>query len=95
MELSTEPIMKKRKGSLAIASETISGPEAPEYRSKSGGGDVIGITLRLSREAWRDLHEMAVKENVSLNTLMLMMANEYRRTRSLPLLKPTPTIRKE
>jgi hypothetical protein len=50
------------------------------------------MTLRLSRETWRELHDMALSEDVSINTLVLSAINEYRRTRGLPPLKPVPSI---
>jgi predicted HicB family RNase H-like nuclease len=87
--------MRKRKGSLTTVSETVSAPQSEERRSKSGGRTVVAMTLRLSREAWRELHDMALSEDVSINTLVLTMANEYRRARGLPPLKPTPSVTKQ
>jgi predicted DNA-binding ribbon-helix-helix protein len=87
--------MRKRKGSLTTVSETVSAPQLEERRSKSGGRNVVAMTLRLSREAWRELHDMALSEDVSINTLVLTMANEYRRARGLPSLKPTPSVTKQ
>jgi predicted HicB family RNase H-like nuclease len=92
MELSTEASMKKRKGSLTTVSETVSAPQLLERRSKSGGRDIVAMTLRLSREAWREPHDMALSEDVSINTLVLSAVNEYRRTRGLPPLKPVPSV---
>ena len=86
--------MRKRKGSLTTVSDTVSAPQPPERRSKSGGRDVVAMTLRLSREAWRELHDMALSEDVSINTLVLSAVNEYRRARGLPPLKPVPTVTK-
>jgi predicted HicB family RNase H-like nuclease len=95
MELSAETVMRKRKGSLTKVSETVSAPQPLERRSKSGGRDVVAMTLRLSREAWRELHDMALSEDVSINTLVLSAVNEYRSTRGLPPLKPTPSVTKQ
>jgi predicted HicB family RNase H-like nuclease len=86
--------MRKRKGSLTTVSETVSVPQPEQRRSKSGGRDIVAMTIRLSREAWRELHDMALSEDVSINTLVLSAMNEYRRTRGLPPLKPTPSVTK-
>lgn len=84
--------MKKRKGSLTGVAERVSSPPAEQRRTKSGGRDVVAMTLRLSREAWRELHDMALSEDVSINTLVLSAINEYREQRGLPPLRPTPSV---
>jgi hypothetical protein len=91
MKLSAETAMKKRKGSLTGVAERVSIAPAQERRTKSGGREIVAMTLRLSREAWRELHDMALSEDVSINTLILTMANEYRDARGLSPLKPVPT----
>lgn len=82
--------MTKRK--TTTVSGAVSAPQPFERRSKSGGRDVVTMTLRLNREAWRELHNMALSEDVSINTLILSAVNEYRHRRRLAPLKPVTTV---
>jgi len=91
MELSTEAPMKTRKGSLTGVAERISPPPSEKGRSKSQGRDVVTMTIRFSREAWREVHDMAMSDDVSINTLVLNALNREREARGLAPLKPVPT----
>jgi predicted HicB family RNase H-like nuclease len=83
--------MRKRKGSLTSAAEKAAAKPAPaQQRTRSLGREVVGLTLRVSSDAWRELHQMAFTKNISINTLVLEALNHYRQSEGLPPLKPLP-----
>jgi predicted HicB family RNase H-like nuclease len=83
--------MKKRKGSLTSAAEKAAAkPAEARKRTRSLGGDIVGLTLRVSKDAWRELHDMAFTENISINMLAFEAFNHYRQAKGLPPLKPLP-----
>jgi hypothetical protein len=84
--------MKQRKGNLKTAYDRMAATPKPEQRGKrQGGGQIVGTTIRWDSESWQALHDMAIKEWVSINTLLLNALNLYRHEQGLPPLKPVPT----
>jgi len=66
---------------------TASVPSAPASRPSErtrGKGAFVGITLRLSREQWDRLHDLARAEGVSLNALALRGLSRLFAERGLP-----------
>jgi|SRR5215472_16176106 len=92
MELSAEPVMKKRKGSLESAHEAVvTAPPRQERRARRGEQPNVAMTIRLNRETWDELSQMARSDHVSINELILNALNQMRGTRGLPSLKPALT----
>src|SRR6516164_1675570 len=91
MELSQEPAMKKRKGSLENAHEVVATAPRQERRAKRGQQPNVAMTIRLNRETWNELTHMAMADGVSINELILNALNRERDARGLPLLKPALT----
>jgi hypothetical protein len=84
--------VKERKGSLKSAHDRMAATPKPELREKRrGGGKIVGTTIRWDSESWQAIHDMAIKERVSINTLLLNAVNLYRHQQGLPPLKPAPT----
>ena len=79
MELLTDSDMKQRRGSLKTAHDRMTATPKPEQRGRRrGGGQVVGTPIRWNSESWQAIHDMAIKERVSINTLLLNAVNLYR-----------------
>jgi hypothetical protein len=44
-------------------------PTAQTTRKKRAQGDVVALTVRLSRSQWENMHSLAVNERISLQDL--------------------------
>lgn len=86
---------KKRKGSLTAASEKVSVAQPERRHSRSTGGDTVATTIRFSREAWREVHDMAISNDLSVQQLVFNALNRERAAQGLPPLKPVPSTRKD
>jgi hypothetical protein len=59
-----------RKGKVVIAAEEPITTETPPVRKRGRGkGDIVALTVRLPRAEWERLHQLAVAEGVSIQTL--------------------------
>jgi hypothetical protein len=84
--------MKQRKGSLKTAHDRMAATLKPEQGPKRRGSEqIVGVTSRWHSESWQAIHDMAIKERVSINTLLLNAVNLYRHQQGLPPLKAAPT----
>jgi hypothetical protein len=83
--------MKKRKGSLETAHDAVATAPRQERRAKRGAQPNVAMTIRLNRETWNELTQMAMADHVSVNELILNALNRERQARGLPLLKPALT----
>ena len=61
----------KRARTTGIASFATPEPksEAPEVHVTRGTGDTVGFTVRLKRNQWKRLHEVALDKGCSLQNL--------------------------
>jgi hypothetical protein len=57
----------KPMAETAVAAED----KAPGAKKKRGEGDTVALTVRLSKADWMRLHQLAMTEGVSLQTLAL------------------------
>lgn len=73
-------------GQFAQATAPATVPEAPSRAGERtrGKGAFVGITLRLSRQQWDRLHDLARAEGVSLNALALRGLSRLFEERGLP-----------
>jgi hypothetical protein len=92
MELSEGQTVKKESG-LKNFTEPRK-VEMPSARKRSGDEPIVGLTLRLSRNAWKDLHEWAFANNASINSFVFDVLNRQRLQENLPPLEPLPAKKK-
>ena len=58
--------------------------EPKRKRRKKGTGEVVCITLRLSPTQWRNAHNLALNEGMSINELAIAGINRLLEDRGLP-----------
>ena len=82
---------QKRRGSLESAHEIMATPSTRQPRRKKGEELTVAMTIRLNRETWNELHQMALSDRLSINELILKALNREREARGLPPLKAALT----
>ena len=80
---------RRTPSTLAQFAQATAPAAAPDAPASGGGrtrgkGAFVGITLRLSREQWDRLHDLARAEGVSLNALALRGLSRLFAERGLP-----------
>ena len=59
-----------KQGRQAETNEDTSAPEQAEAKERQRGkGDVVALTLRLSRDDWQRVHQLALSEGISIQKL--------------------------
>lgn len=74
------PEALKIKNIEDVSTQASLGAGRPRLR---GRGDTVGITLRLSHENWRRVHDLALTEGISINQLAMEGISEMLRKRGL------------
>jgi len=59
------------------------GSEPEEIRTKAKG-DTVALTLRLTRDQWERVHQLALAEGISINRLALMSLSKAFQEKGLP-----------
>ena len=57
--------------------------EPEEIRTKAKG-DTVALTLRLTRDQWERVHQLALAEGISINRLALMSLSKAFQEKGLP-----------
>ncbi len=68
---------------LAAVSEEVSGITQQRQRAKK---DVVALTVRLHRSEWERLHQLAVSEGMSIQSLAVRGLNRVFKEKGLPQL---------
>jgi hypothetical protein len=75
-----------RKSSHTASQEHSIAPAEPTAR-KRGKGDVVALTVRLSRADWERLHQLALAEGTSIQQLALRGFSKLFAEKGLPGIK--------
>lgn len=78
----------KVRAETAATPETAMAPPVAAVRGRRRGqGETVALTVRLSRSDWERLHQLAVAEGVSLQSLALAGLSKVFSDKGLPPLK--------
>jgi hypothetical protein len=80
--------MPPRKTGLATFTDTQASatrsPEAAEDLRTKAKGEIVHLTLRLSREQWERVHQLGLAEGMSLNRLAIHALSKLFQEKGLP-----------
>jgi hypothetical protein len=75
--------MKRKSAGLSQFIED-NGTPAEEPPRKRGKGAVVGLTVRLSRDQWRVVHDAALSEGIAISELFIKALSERLQAKGLP-----------
>ena len=82
--------MAERKKTTGLATFTGSQEAATREKATTAGlrtkakGDIVHLTLRLSRDQWERVHQLALSEGMSLNRLAILAISKMFQEKGLP-----------
>ena len=84
-------IMSKKTGlsaftSKSTATEKVDATPAPAQQRKRGKGETVALSVRVKHSDWERIHQFAVSEGLSINSLAILGLSRLLEAKGMPSL---------